>query len=122
MSDQQKRNFKMAIKALRPKRFRHGACRGGDREAHDIVRALFPDCIIAVHPSNIPEMWDEFCTEDADECFPAKPPLERNQDIVDLSHYIVAAPKTDEEQLRSGTWSTIRKTWKAEKPLIKLKR
>jgi hypothetical protein len=39
---------------------------------------------------------------------PAKPYLVRNHEIVDDSQVLIAAPKEFTEQLRSGTWATIR--------------
>jgi len=45
---------------------------------------------------------------ECDEVWPAKPYLERNHDIVDATDYLIFAPKTRHEQLRSGTWATYR--------------
>lgn len=124
MSERQKRDFENTMKTLAPSVFRHGACVGADREAHDIVRGLFPAsvCAIAVYPSTNARMTDQFCIDDADELFPPRPALLRDKDIVDAAEYMVATPKTDHEILRSGTWATIRMTERAKKPLIKLKR
>lgn len=49
--------------------------------------------------------------------YDAKPYLERNHDIVDAVDYMLATPKEFTEQLRSGTWSTIRYAKKMKKPL-----
>jgi len=37
-----------------------------------------------------------------------KPYLERNHNIVDESELLIACPKSKEEELRSGTWATVR--------------
>lgn len=39
---------------------------------------------------------------------PPKAYLDRNHDIVDASDVMIATPKENEEQQRSGTWATIR--------------
>ena len=39
---------------------------------------------------------------------PELPPLVRNHKIVGAVHLLIATPKTDKEELRSGTWATIR--------------
>jgi len=45
-----------------------------------------------------------------------KPYLERNKLIVENSDYMVCCPKEMEEQLRGGTWYTIRYTKWIDKP------
>lgn len=37
-----------------------------------------------------------------------KPYLDRNRDIVDQSTILITGPSTDREQVRSGTWYTVR--------------
>jgi len=49
---------------------------------------------------------------------PIKRPLERNSDIVADSDLLLATPRFYEEELRSGTWATVRRARKANKPLI----
>jgi predicted Rossmann fold nucleotide-binding protein DprA/Smf involved in DNA uptake len=51
-----------------------------------------------------------------------KPYLDRNKDIVRVSIGLIAAPKTNKEEQRSGTWSTVRYATKTGKPLIILPR
>lgn len=43
--------------------------------------------------------------------------LDRNHDIVDSSDVLIAAPKTDYEEQRSGTWATVRYALKKHKPV-----
>lgn len=38
----------------------------------------------------------------------AKPPLDRNRDIVNGSDVMLVAPRERKEELRSGTWATYR--------------
>jgi len=86
--------------------FHHGGAEGADHEAH--VIALSVGFLMRVHPSNnnvAPETayyWDTARVEEM--C----PPLVRNHDIVDFSHILFATPAEQEEQVRSGTWATIR--------------
>lgn len=47
-----------------------------------------------------------------------RPPLERNKCIVTESHGLIAMPITIEEQVRSGTWATIRYARKMGKPVL----
>lgn len=98
------------IKHLRPV-FRHGDCIGADDEAARTARWL--GYYIIAHPSTIEK---KRAYSNANETLKAKPPLERNRDIVDLSHYMVATPKEEQETLRSGTWATIRYARKCGKP------
>jgi hypothetical protein len=81
----------------------HGDAVGADAEAHDIAIEL--GCAIVIHPPAI-ETQRAFMTA-ADVRAP-KPYLDRNKDIVRETTILVAAPAEAVEQLRSGTWSTVR--------------
>ena len=52
----------------------------------------------------------------------AKALLARNRRIVARCDVLVAAPRTNEEELRSGTWMTVRAAHKAGKPVVMLSR
>lgn len=47
-----------------------------------------------------------------------KPPLDRNKDIVNACDLLIACPAGFEEELRSGTWATIRYAKKIGRPVI----
>lgn len=83
--------------------FHHGDCIGADKQAHDIAEAL--KLSIILHPPII-EIKRAFCV--ADECRIPKPYIDRNHDIVNESNHMIATPGEYVEQLRSGTWATIR--------------
>lgn len=83
--------------------FHHGDCVGADAEAHHLARK-FPFKIVGHPPIN--DKFRAFC--DFDEVREEKDYLDRNRDIVDESMYVIGAPAEPEQQLRSGTWSTIR--------------
>ena len=81
----------------------HGDAVGADAEAHDIAVAL--GCTVVIHPPTI-ERQRAFKT--AAEIRPPKPYLVRNKHIVRETALLIAAPAEPVEQLRSGTWSTVR--------------
>lgn len=95
--------------------FHHGDCLGADNDAHKIVRDNLPKVLITIHPPNNPYKR-AFC--DADVLRPAFPYLVRNKNIVDSCNVLIACPGEHTEQLRSGTWSTIRYARKMAKNMI----
>lgn len=105
MSKEQRVAFVTLIKKLKPKEFRHGDCVGADSEAHDLVRATLQPCPILIHP---PENTSKRAYKLGDHEFRFKSYLARNHDIVDHSEYLIATPYTSTEELRSGTWATVR--------------
>lgn len=50
------------------------------------------------------------------------PPLVRNRDIVRDVEVLIAAPRHDREEKRSGTWATVRYARQARKPVVMLTR
>lgn len=91
--------------------FHHGDCTGADDEAHWIAREC--GVLVHVHPPNN-RSKRAFCK--GDRYSPSAPYLERNHHIVDATLALVATPKGAEE-LRSGTWSTVRYARKLTRPL-----
>jgi hypothetical protein len=84
--------------------FHHGDCIGADAEAHEIAgRSGFR---IIIHPPSNPQKR-AWCSSDEDRRR-VLPYLDRNRAIVDESILLIAAPKENQEILRSGTWSTVR--------------
>jgi hypothetical protein len=84
--------------------FHHGDCIGADTEAHDI--AMLAGCDIIIHPPTNPKKRS-FCQNFKRRANPL-PYLERNKHIVDATTVLIVAPKSDVEELRSGTWATYR--------------
>lgn len=105
MSKAQKRVFESLIDEYWPEVFHHGLCQGADEEAHLIVRSMKPSCRIEGHP---PTNYKFVSDVDCDKYFPQVPYLTRNKSIVNCASLLIATPKTNQEELRSGTWSTIR--------------
>lgn len=96
----------------------HGDCEGAD-EDFDVIcydlgmkRKLYPS-------TSKTRRWSEVHRPELCEVVqPAKPPMERNPDIVDPSDVMLACPSLMEEELRSGTWATVRYARKNNKPLV----
>ena len=103
----------------------HGDCIGADAEFHHLFIKLRNTGDTYLRDGKVVHGWDgeivihppnhagkrAFCT--APKTFkltelPSKPYLERNEDIVAESDWLIACPKESEETLRSGTWATIR--------------
>ena len=82
---------------------RHGDCKGVDEDIHKICEKKYLNIII--HPPKA-NSYRAFCNGNT--VLEQKDFITRNHDIVDNSSILVAFPETKEEQLRSGTWSTIR--------------
>lgn len=114
MTPKQRMVFTKTIKHLAPTLFVHGDCLGADEQAHEIVRAE-TGARIRIRPTHFSRLRAH-C--EGDEVLPTRPPLDRNQDIVDDCEVLVATPASVQEVSRSGTWATIRRGWKAEKRVI----
>lgn len=93
--------------------FHHGDCVGADSQAHEIVEPLGYR-IVGHPPSNPTKRAGRICHE----LRPEKPYLERNKDIVRDTIALIAAPGEVEEQIRSGTWSTVRFARKQNKCVV----
>lgn len=89
--------------------FHHGACVGADAEAVQHIAEMDEDDVTAIHSHecNLKGMVSVDALLLSDVKHPAAPPLERNRDIVRLTDQLIACPKGPEE-MRSGTWATIR--------------
>jgi len=105
MTDLQCQNFQALIERCSPGKFCHGDCIGADSEAHIIVRKILKTCIIEIFPPKIStkRAYQVAYILNAESDY-----LDRNHKIVDASDCLIATPKEDREQLRSGTWATIR--------------
>jgi hypothetical protein len=119
MSERQLTALRVHLMAVEPNsEFHHGDCLGADEEAHEIAHEL--GFLIVIHPP-LNKSKRAFCTR-AFQVLKPKQYLERNHDIVDACQVLFAAPKTDEEELRSGTWATVRYARKMNKQRLILSR
>ena len=113
MSQAQKEAFVHGLLESGITEFHHGDCVGADEEAHHIVREFFPDVHIVCHPPKSPNSRAfTKCNEYRDPL----PYIPRDKKIVDETEFLFGAPLTDEEVIRSGTWTTIRYAKKLQKP------
>lgn len=91
----------------------HGDCVGADVLAHMLAKAL--GWRVVAHPALIaPELRANM---QADEIRQPLAPLERNVDIVEETTRLIACPAGPREEIRSGTWQTIRAARKAHRPI-----
>lgn len=93
--------------------FHHGDCIGADDAAHIIAKRL--GFYIVVHPPKV-EMYRAFCR--GDEIRPEHDYMIRNHNIVGETKYLIACPSTGIEELRSGTWATVRAAQKSRKQVM----
>ncbi len=93
--------------------FHHGDCKGADEEARHEAAAQGYE--IHRHPPVDERLR---ANTEYDETYPPRGYLERDQDIVDACDVLIAAPKGFKEELRSGTWATIRKARKAGRQIF----
>lgn len=93
--------------------FHHGDCINADEHAHEIAIEL--GVPVVLHPP-LNHSKRAFCKGAVLE-MPPRPYIERNHDIVDVCHFLLVAPKTSQEELRSGTWATYRYAERTYKPI-----
>jgi len=107
MSANQKKQLRKVLSAVTNiDEFHHGAAIGADTEAVDIAEDYVdggPTRIIS---------WPAAKGKE----------LARDRTIVAESDILIAAPLTDKEVLRSGTWATIRYAFKKGIPIVMLPR
>lgn len=108
-----------ALARLCPREAHHGDCANGDEAFHHAVRRMWPRCHIVIHPPT-DDRLRAYC--EGDEIRDPKPYLVRNLQLVACIDELVAAPRTDIEELKSGTWATIRYARRAGKPVHMLRR
>lgn len=116
LTDKQEAEVIRLLSALSPTEFHHGDCLGADAQAHDIAKTLGIRTII--HPPQNP-VYRTYCVpSDPSDVWPPREYLARNRDIVDQSDLLVACPGEATEQLRSGTWATVRYAKKLGKRVV----
>lgn len=101
------------IKKLSPSIAHHGDCIGADASFHAICLDL--NIPIVLHPPEN-ESKRAFCAVSL-MTMTAVPYLDRNHNIVDACDVLIACPREQTEQRRSGTWSTVRYAQKRDKEI-----
>ena len=118
MTSLQLQAFEELIEQWNITEFHHGDCVGADYEAHESVFGL-STCAIVIHPP-LNNKARAFCAGSAEHdvsVLPARPYLDRNKDIVNQTDRLIACPNGIKEEVRSGTWSTVRFARKRGKPV-----
>ena len=92
----------------------HGCCVGADQTFNTMVKFIWNDVITHGH---FPDDNKKVAHLSVDVEHDPEPYLVRNHNIVDACDILIACPKTLKEQLRSGTWATIRYARKVGKPI-----
>jgi hypothetical protein len=98
--------------------FHHGGAPGADTLAHRFVatcRGIQRHCHPC--PGVVRESFD-----DGQVWHEVLPPLRRNMNIALVCDILIAAPLSNHEEQRSGTWSTVRYGRAHDKPIIMLSR
>ncbi len=119
MTSKQRFRFLELLNTSRPKEIHHGDCLGADAEFHEVVRAVAARNKWRIHIVGHPPVKEggrAFCQFDYEH-----PPFEyikRDHDIVDVADQMFACAKTDEEELRSGTWATVRYAVRTGTPVV----
>ncbi len=93
--------------------FHHGDAIGSDAEAHSIARSF--GLRIVIHPPSDPRQRAR-CV--GDQCMSELGFLVRNRRIVHACDLLIAMPRFDFEEVRSGTWSTVRHAAKVGRETI----
>jgi len=91
----------------------HGDCIGADADMHALAREA--GMRVEIRPCNL-NSQRAGCH--ADKYYNTKSPLARNRDIVEQADVMLACPSGFKEELRSGTWATVRHAKKSAKPLF----
>lgn len=111
MSTAQMETVTKLLKDLKPESVVHGDCYGSDKEFHDICIKLQGSMTnpgpprIVIYPST--SKTRAYC-EGAELIYPPEAPLKRDMRIARGCDKLIATPKEFEEQIRSGTWTTVR--------------
>ena len=116
-NDLQKAHLKHFLKGIifsnpaDPVEFHHGHCIGADDEMAAIAKEV--GCVVIAHPGYpskkpLDTTFRAANTWYNDVTLPAKDFISRDHDIVNETHFLVAAPHGEKEVRRSGTWTTVR--------------
>lgn len=118
MTPQQRARFREVTVELKPQTFVHGGAVGADTDAHKEMLAFIEERDVEIFPGGADR---ELCWRiHAPGALVLRwtQPLTRNRAIVARATYLIACPHINTEELRSGTWMTVRTARKAGKPII----
>src|SRR5437867_2260767 len=110
MTPLQRESVILFLEGCSPESVHHGDCIGADAQFHDLALKCVPGVSVHIHPPIITTKR-AFC-RGGHYTYTAKDYLDRNVDIVMQSDELLATPKESQEEIRSGTWYTIRQARK----------
>jgi len=116
MTPQQRVSLKVMLKRAGVSRLLNGACIGADEEAAGIAKQL--GIKLDLHPGKPLGHPKRADIKNYASCRLVEDPLKRNRIMVNLGDMLFATPGEYEEQLRSGTWYTIRYARQQEKQVV----
>ncbi|MDB4881258.1 MAG: hypothetical protein JWL95_24 [Gemmatimonadetes bacterium] len=103
-----------AVRALlvaaadRPLEVHHGDCLGADAEFDALAREVTPAAERHIHPPTDIAKAAACWIGGGCVLYPPFPYLQRDRHIVDACRVLIATPRGVKEELRSGTWMTVR--------------
>jgi len=103
LTEAQCESLRQLLKEISPRRLIHGDCIGGDAMAHEIAEDLGIKTV--TRPCNL---RGQRAFTGAEALAEPEDPLVRNRKMVDESHALIGCPSSKQQELRSGTWATIR--------------
>lgn len=110
--------FRRFVHRFKPDGFVHGGGRGWDVIAHMEVYTAHPDMPFTVFPATEGgSTWNGIGWPGDTYKHEPLPALERDGLIVEAAHWLIAVPAQDTEELRSGTWATVRYARKLDFPV-----
>ena len=119
MTPAQLATFRMeyAKRSIGLSRFLHGGAAGADTEAHGVAVSFTRSSDIHIYPSDEERAARWMTSWPQAIVSPPMPPLQRNRIIAQGCDQLIACPAEADEQLRSGTWATVRYARAAGKPI-----
>lgn len=111
MTYDQKRELSKLFADLGRCNLAHGGCVGADEQARNLALPYIDSEVIfpASYPQGkgmiFPRLWE--VTHEIT-VHRARPSLERNRLLVEVSDMLFACPGEEKEVVRSGTWATVR--------------
>ena len=104
MTEVQRSAVREWLKKHRVEEAHHGCDRGADADFHELCGELgIP--VVGHPPSDTKRVMRLTGFAELRE---PRPYLDRNEDIVESVEFLIATPRENYEELRSGTWATVR--------------
>jgi hypothetical protein len=118
LSEEQKENIKLILDKYKNIIVSHRDCVGSDTDFHNLCvtyREQHPEKSLEIHifPPDNPELRALRAFNECDLLMKENSYLGRNLQIIKYSSFLIACPiDKNKEELKSGTWSTIRQAQK----------